>query len=310
MDQPVGRITCFRLYPVRPLWSLGSGWAALSGGLAAAGYPLSLKTFLYLLLAWFLVDPLLGAVWDLGGGGHAQARGIWQRLTRPRLPSTAPLLRLLPYTQTGSPGYWLARRLGQLRLWWHATFWPEAAREFASLLAGLGMAILLGVILGRGVLSLVLISVLLSWLAALSGPGDAVPDSSPAGNRPDDIGRLWHTLGEFGVPWLIGAVVVGELSWLVILSGMCYSVVYFGLTRRDLFHLALAGQAAAALLLAGLRHPMAAGATAILVLLQWGLYAETIRLPRDRPAATDRSRRYAQPFVVLGMLIAALALAS
>jgi hypothetical protein len=311
LDQPVGHVTRFRLYPVRPLWSLGSGWAALSGGLAAAGFPLSLITFLYLLLAWFLVDPILGAVWELGGGGYAQAGGIWRRLGGPRLPDTAPPLRLLPYTQTGSPGYQLARRLGRLRLWWHDTFWPEAAREFASLLAGLGLAILLGVILGRGVLILVVISVLLSWLAVLSEPGDAAGNLSGTGSAPGDLMRLWHTLGEFSVPWLIGAVVVGELSWPVILLGMCYSVSYFGLACRDWgFRLPGAAQAAAALLLAGLRHPIAAGATAILVLPQWGLCAEALRLSGDRSAALDRVRRYVQPFVVVGMLIAALALAA
>lgn len=311
MDQPVGRITRFRLYPIRPLWSLGAGWAAVSGGLAAAGFPLSLTTLLYLLLAWFLVDPLLGAVWELGGGGYAQAGGIWERLARPRLPDTAPPLRLLPYTQTGSPGYRLACRLGRLRLWWQATFWPDAAGEFASLLAGLCLAILLGVILGRDVLILVGISVLLSWLAALSEPGDTAGDLSQTGSPPGDLTRLWHTLGEFGVPWLIGVVVVGELSWPVILLGICYSVSYFGLTRRDWgFRLPGAGQATAALLLAGLRQPIAAGAIAILVLPQWGLYVEAVRLSGDRSAALDRVRRHAQPFVVMGMLITALALAA
>lgn len=311
MNHSVGRITRFRLYPVRPLWSLGAGWAALSGGLAATGFPLSLTTVLYLLLAWFLVDPLLGAVWELGGGGYTQAGGIWGRLARPRLPDTAPPLRLLPYTQTGSPGYRLARWLGRLRLWWQDTFWPAAAREFASLLAGLGLASLLGVILGWRVLILVGISVLLSWLAVLSEPGDTAGDLSQTASRPGDLTRLWHTLGEFSVPWLIGVGVVGELSWPVILLGMCYSITYFGLTRRDWgFRLPGAGQVTAALLLAALRHPIAAGATAILVLPQWGLYAEAVCLSGDRSAALDRVRRHAQPFVVMGMLIAALALAA
>ena len=142
MDQPVGHIIQLRLYPIRRFWSLGSGWAAIGGSLAVAGFVLSPEFLLYLFLVWLLADPILGAVWDLGAGhtfrlGH---RGIWRRLLSPRLPDVAPPVRLLPYTQPGSPGYRLASRLGRMRLWWHDTLWPEAGQEFATLIAALGIA--------------------------------------------------------------------------------------------------------------------------------------------------------------------------
>ncbi len=308
MDQPIGHTTRLRLYPIRPLWSLGAGWAAVSGGLAAGGFPLSLVTLLNLFLVWFLADPVLGVIWDVGVG-NARERGIWHRLISPRLPSVAFPVRLLPYTQAGSPGYRLAYRLGRLRRWWRDTFWPEAGRGFATLMAGLGLAVLLGALLGRDVLILVLVSVLFSWLAVVSERSDTTRER---GHK--DSTTLWHALGEFGVPWLIGAAAMGGPSQAVALLGACYTINYYGMIRDPhSFRLTGASQVIIALLLAGLRQPVAAGATAILLMPQWGLYiwaAHVSKPPGDDVAASDRYLRYTQLFVLVSMLIAALAIAT
>jgi len=308
LDQPIGHTTRLRLYPIRPLWSLGAGWAAVSGGLAAGGFPLSLVTLLYLLLVWLLADPVLGVMWDVGIG-NTRERGIWHRLINAGLPDVAPSLRLLPYTQADSPGYRLANRLGRLRRWWRDTFWPEAGREFVALLAGLGLAILLGAVLGRNVLILVLVSVLFSWLAMLSERRDTARERG----RKDST-TLWRALGEFGVPWLIGAAALGGPSQVIALLGICYTITYFGMIRGTYsFRLVGTSQVTTALLLAGLRHPMAAGATAILLLPQWGLYTWTVHgstVSGDNAAVSGRFVRYAQPFVIVSMLIVALAVAT
>jgi hypothetical protein len=311
LDQPVGRITQLRLYPIRPLWSVGPGWAAVSGGLAAGGFSLSPETLLSFLLVWLLADPVLGVMWSLSTGGSPSegASGIWRRLLAPQLPDVAPPLRLLPYTQPGSPGRRLADRLGRLRLWWQDTFWPEAGQEFATVIAALGLALLLGAILGRDVLALVLITFSLSWLAALT-QGERTPETPARG----DVVNLWRALAEFGIPWLIGAVVLGRPSWVVITLGACYTITYFGLMRQATrsshdFRLTGVSQATAALLLAGLRHPLAAGATAILLLPQWGLRTWTTGESRDHSGASGPYLRGVQLFVILGMLVAALAVA-
>jgi hypothetical protein len=122
---------------------------------------------------------------------------------------------------------------------------------------------------------------------------------------------LWHALGGFGVPWLIGATVLGGPTAATTLLGICYTITYFGLIHYARgFWLIGAGQAAAALLLAGLRHPMAAGAMAILLMPQWGLHgwgAYVDRVSGDHPTVPGVYMRYVQPFVLAGMLIAALA---
>lgn len=321
MDQPVGHIIQLRLYPIRRFWSLGSGWAAIGGSLAVAGFALSPQFLLYLFLVWLLADPILGAVWDLGAGhtSHLGHRGIWRRLLSPRLPDVAPPVRLLPYTQPSSPGGRLAERLGQLRLWWRDTFWPEAGREFATLIATLGLALLLGAFLGRDVLVLVLLSIALSWLAGLSlGKGSPTGVTQPVTGYEGGV-ALWHALGEFCIPWLIGAVVLGGPPWTVVVLGVCYSIAYFGLLRfTHGFRLIGISQATAALLLAGLRHPLAAAATVILLMPQWGLYIWAANPPAEQAGekgsgyspAADAYLRGVQPFIVLSMLLGALAIAT
>jgi hypothetical protein len=200
-----------------------------------------------------------------------------------------------------------------MRHWWKETFWPEAGREFTTLVSALGLALLLGAILGRNVLILALVSILLSWLAARSEMGDPARDSARGTRNQKNTPALWHALGEFGIPWLIGATVLGGPTWATTLLAVCYTITYFGLihnARR--FWLIGASQATVALLLAGLRHPMAAGATAILLMPQWGLYAWEACIdgvPKDRLAASGRYLRYVQPFIIVSMILAALAVA-
>jgi hypothetical protein len=304
VDQPVGRITQLQLYPIRPLWSLGPGWAAVSGALAAGSFALSSEILLKLLLVWLLADPVLGTLWGLSVGDRSASEqdGIWRRLLTARLPTTVPSLRFLPYTQPGSPSRRLAERLGRLHSWWQATFRPAVGRESAALVAALGLALLLGAVLRRNVLMLVLLSIALSWLVALFQQRDLFRDSMPQDASRRDIVTLWYALGEFGIPWLIGAVVMGIPSWAAIALGICYTVTYFGLIQYGRkFRLIGSSQAITALLLAGLRHPLAAGATAILLIPQWGLHVR---------AASGSYLRGVQLFIILGMLIAALAIAT
>jgi hypothetical protein len=304
VDRPVGRIIQLRLYPIRPLWSLGPGWAAVSGALAVGSLVFSSEILLKLLLVWLLADPVLGTLWDLsvGDASSSEQKGICRRLLTARLPATVPFLRFLPYTQPGSPGRRFAQRLSRLRLWWQATFRPEAGREFTALVIALGLALLLGAFLGRNALVLVLFSIALSWLAALSQKRDVARDSMPQGTSRRDIETLWYALGEFSIPWLIGAGVIGRPSLAVIALGVCYTITYFGLIQYGRkFRLIGSSQAITALLLAGLRHPLASGAVAIVLIPQWGLHVR---------AVSGSYLRGVQLFVILSMLIAALAIAT
>ena len=304
MDQPVGHITQLCLRPIRPLWSVGPGWAAIGGALASGGFALAPQTLLSLALVWLLVDAVLGVVWDqsVGDTSPGGKGGIWSALLAPQLPDVAPPLRFLPYTQPASPGRRLAGWLSRRRRWWQETFAPQAGAEFATLVAALGLALLLGVILGRNAAALTLLYIALSWLAALTYKRD--------GAAPQGVATLWRTLADFGIPWLMGSLVLGRPTWVIVALGGCYAVSYFGLVHQAAqgapdFRLIGAGQVAAVFLLAGLRYPLAAGAAAILLLPQWGLRTWATDCP-NAPASYLRS---IQPFVVLSLLIAAWAVA-
>ncbi len=308
LDQPVGHITQLRLHPIRPLWSVGPGWAAIGGALASGGFALAPQTLLTLVLVWLLVDAVLGVVWDLGVGDTSPGGkgGIWRTWLTARLPDDAPPLRLLPYTQPASPGRRLAVRLSRWRGWWQETFSPQAGAEFAALVAALGMALLLGAILGRDALALTLLTIALSWLAALAHTRERAISQ--------DTITLCHTLAGFGIPWLLGSLALGRPTWAVIALGSCYAITYFGLVHQAIgevldpqatpgFRLIGASQVAAVFLLAGLRYPLAAGAAAILLLPQWGLHIWAA----EHPVAPGAYLRRIQPFVVLSLLIAAWA---
>ncbi len=304
MDQPVGHITQLRLRPIRPLWSVGPGWAAIGGAVASGGFALAPQTLLALVLTWLLVDAVLGVVWDLGVGDATPGGkgGIWSALLTARLPDSAPALRFLPYTQPASPGQHLAEQLSRWRRWWQETFSPQAGAEFAALIATLGLALLLGAILGRDTLALTLLSIVLSWLAAFAHKSEKATSQGMV--------TLWHALGSFGIPWLLGSLALGRPTWVVIALGTCYAITYFGLAQQATqavpsFRLIGASQLAAVLLLAGLRYPLAAGAAAILLLPQWGLHTWAA----DHSTAPGAFPRHIQPFVVLSLLIAAWAVA-
>lgn len=304
MDQPVGHSIQVRFFVIRPMWRIGPGWAAVGGVLASGALPSAPEHLLTLLLVWFIADPVLGTVWDVGVGGSSPPahRGVWRRLFTDQRPDRGSALVVFPYTQPDSLGQQLAEHLGRFRCWWRESFWPEAGHEFITVALGLGLALLLSAVVGPAVLVLVIFSVALSWLAAFS-QDEALshcPSSPAVAGNP-----TWRGLAEFGIAWLIGSVVLGQPSPLVIALGVCYTAIYLGLMRRpDRFWLAGAGQFAITCLLVGLRHPLAAAVTAIILVPQWGLRASA-----GSPGASGPYLRAVQPFILVSMVVATLAIA-
>ncbi len=292
-----------RLFLIRPIWRIGPGWAAVGGVLASSAVPSAPEHLLTLLLVWFIADPLLGTVWDVGvGGSSAPAhRGLWRRLITDQRPGHGSALVIFPYTQPDSRGQQLAERLGRFRCWWRESFWPEAGREFVTVALALGAAFLLGAVVGPTVLVLIVFSVALSWLAAFS-QDEASSDSASSPARASNA--TWRGLAEFGIAWLVGSVALGQASPLVIVVGVCYTATYLGLMRQpDRFWLAGAGQFAVTCLLIGLRHPLAAAVTAITLVPQWGLRARA-----GSPGASGPYLRAVQPFILVSMVAATLAI--
>jgi hypothetical protein len=315
VDRSVGHTLQVWFWPVHPLWHLGPGWAAIGAGLAAGEVPVlfggalspgGLKAafqtvvpaqVLTLLLVWFLADPLLGTVWELGVGapGASARRGIWFHALRGPRPDDAARWVTLPYTQPGSPGWRLAGWLAQLRDRWRADSQPGAGHAFVTLVACLGAALVTGAALGHAVTALVVVSAVLSWLVArLQG----VPASTA---RPGVLAL--RALGEFGIPWLIGCLAFGPLSWPAVALGVCYAIVYAGMLQQpSRFRLTGGGQLAVVWLLVGLRQPIAAMIAAVMLIVQWGLHVGS------QDNAAHATGLYAcQPLILLGLVGAVLA---
>jgi hypothetical protein len=294
MHRPATHSVQLWLRPWRPIWYVGAGWAVVGGGLASGAQFLPLGRALFLVLAWFLVDPLLGTVWDLG----ACPDGLWGQLRRVTTPGGVSPVVVLPYTRRYSPAWSLGERIGHRGVRWHNLFSSDTGQAFVALTGALATAIVLGAALGPATLMLVVLSALLSWLSARLH-GHSTPDFRSG------LAAL-HALGEFGIPWLIGCLLVGSLLWPAVILGACLTIAYTGVLQDPVrFRLVGGGQLAAVCLLVGLRQPLAATAAGVFLIAQWGLHSAT-----HRQHPSELCVRAVQPFILASLLVAALAVAA
>ncbi len=297
MDRPATHSVQLWLRPWRPIWYVGAGWAAVGGGVASGVLSLPLDRALTLGLAWILVDPLLGTVWDLG----ASPGGIWRQLHRVVPAGRVSPVVVLPYTHPNSVAWRLGERIGHLGAGWRELFRSHMGQAFVALMGALVAALALGAALGLTVLTLVVLSVLLSWLCARLQENNrrhATLDSQPG------LAAL-HALGEFGIPWLIGCLLIGSLLWPAAALGACLTIAYAGLLQVPMrFRLVGAGQLAAICLLVGLRQPLPAAAAGVFLIAQGGL-----RSAANGQCPSEMCVRALQPFMLADLVVVALAVA-
>jgi hypothetical protein len=286
LQRPFGHSLTFNLSLSRSWLTLGPGWAALAGALAAGFLDFNLTTILKLLGLWFLADPILGTIWDL-----LVRQGLWRRIRTAALPPPPTHGFLLPYTKSDSPAGRMIILLRRYRLWWQESHWPEFGHDFVTFGLGLGLAFLLSLFLGFAVFGLTVMALILIW---------------GAGHRPLEDGRApgggrWQTLVQFLLPWLMGSALGPSLSLSTLFLALCYSGVYLGGLRmldrhRHAAKLFFLGQFTATLLLLALRLLPVAALAALFLIAQW-----LLRTRFDQPPDfLDR----AQPYLVLGLLIA------
>jgi hypothetical protein len=241
MPRLLGRFLKLRLQPADLFLAPGPAWSVLCGAIASGRFTLRPENLLPFLLSLFLVDAMMGTLWELA------VTVDWLHFWRSRLPSfaTAPRL-LLPYTLQGSPSYRMAGRLEVFKAWWRDTFWPELG---VTWLASLLLAIVLAAILGQSVLSLMLICLVLALIAGVIRL------------RGGSISGL-QALFAVGMSWLIGNAALGPIGWTSVAVGLCYTVVYYaylimtGGDQRPVWHLLNWAQLTVVALLVALRQPV------------------------------------------------------
>lgn len=264
----------------------------LCGAVASGGLAARWETLLFLVLAAFVADPLWGTLWVL------VAEADWLLvLDGRRLLAQGERVPVLPYTAPGSPGQRFASWLGRVRVWAREEFAPRLGGHAASLVVVVPLLAVLSAILGPQAvtLSLAALGVTLWALIARS------PDKPPS--------RWLRALLEIGLPWLLGHGVLTAFTARSVLAVLGYTITYgaslgllVSVKRRTLF-LLNGGQVATLSLLVLWRQPVAATVGGLLLLTQMAAQAHL----GDSTMRVGWYLRWTQPLLLVGMLVAALA---
>ncbi len=275
----------------RPLTWLGPAWAALCGAVASGWLTLSGQNLLVLLIALFLADALWGTLW------HLLAERDWFVSSNWRSQAQEASLTALPYTAPGSPSHRIFSRLGQKLAWWRAVFWPRQGSALLGLAVALPLTLVLAVIVGRRVIILTTAALAIMVLALLRTRRHSVPPLS------------LRAILEMGLAWLAGHTAFAPLTLRSFLLATLYTVAYHNCLKlatnsgKRSLTLLKASQAAVITLLIFLRQPVMAGVVGLLLLPQMLLQPFL-----DQGQVGLWYLRRTRPFLMAGMLLAALAI--
>ena len=275
----------------RPLTWLGPAWAALCGAVASGWLTLSGQNLLVLLIALFLADALWGTLW------HLLAERDWFVSSNWRSQAQEASLTALPYTAPGSPSHRIFSRLGQKLAWWRAVFWPRQGSALLGLAVALPLTLVLAVIVGRRVIILTTAALAIMVLALLRTRRHSVPPLS------------LRAILEMGLAWLAGHTAFAPLTLRSFLLATLYTVAYHNCLKlatnsgKRSLTLLKASQAAVIALLVFLKQPVVAGVVGLLLLPQMLLQPFL-----DQGEVELWYLRRTRPFLMAGMLLAALAI--
>jgi hypothetical protein len=291
LPQPFGHVLKFSLSLSRPWLRLGPGWAALAGALSTGRAEFDLSTLLQLLSLWLLVDPILGALWNL-----SVEQGLWHKIAQAQLGPPSAHGFSLPYVQPGSIAARFVLQLRRYQVWWREHYGPEFGHKFTAFWLGSTLALLLSLFLAPTIFWLTLLTISLMILAGQN----PLELTAPQG------GRL-QSLVQCLLPWAMGIVLWSSLSPIRLALALCYWSTYLGGLRMLGHHrraavLFFLGQMATIALLLGLR--LLPGAVILSVLFV------TQRIITTKFNRSADFLQKAQPYLVIGVLVAGFSLGS
>ena len=256
-------------------------WALLCGIVASGGFDGDGAAWFRLAFLILLVEGGWGTLW------HALTATDWAAALRSwRAWRAGEPLPALPYTLPGTPGDRAARYLGQLRRWWEEVLRPTCGPSLAAILVALPVTAVLSAYLGPEflLLSLGALAVMQLGTAWVGGDGSVAPQ--------------WDALVGITWPWLAGHIGFAAPTLPSTALALAFALAWGGRA------VTLAAQVLAAVLLVFLHAPLGAGGLLLLLAPQLAF----------RPwMAQGRTfhwyRRQVRPWLLLAMLVAALALA-
>ena len=232
----------------------GPSWAFLGGVLSSGRAALGMHSLVLLVLAWLVIEPLLGSLLAL-----AMQVARWRAERRPEV--VIPHRWKIPYARPGSPGQ---RALDALAAWlarcgqdWLAI---EGAGERGLFLAVVALALSLAV---GGQVALLVALALLALVAVAAG-------------RPLRAeGQAAVAAGHFLVSWLVGRSAFLDLDRWALLVGLGFAVIWYAWTLRPPRAWPLAATYAfLAALLVGLHAPLPAAGMLLLAGPVFALWPE------------------------------------
>ncbi|MGQ9768891.1 MAG: hypothetical protein ACUVSS_16630 [Anaerolineae bacterium] len=268
---------------------LAPTWAMLCGVVSSGGFGWRSADWLRLALLILLVDGGWGTLWSaLDGTDWATPLRRW-RNWRFGEPLTPP-----PYTLPGSPGDIASRWLGQLRAWGRDVLWPACGPALTAIAVALPVTAVLAAFAGVELL-------------LLSGAALAVMQLSVAwhGGR-GAIAPGWDAIVAIAFPWLAGHLAFGQPAIPSTILALTFTLAWGGGWQADSAWGRAAnvgGQFLAMAFLVALRHPLATGVLALLLVPQVTLLAWL-----QRGQSISWYTRHARPWLMAAMLVAACAL--
>jgi hypothetical protein len=284
-----GRLVGLQGRLARPFWGVLGAWAVLCGALASNHLRWEGDALLTLFLVLVLSELAWGSLWDLAAGTD------WFRPLAEHWPPERPASWPgLPYTQPGSPGGRLVRGLNRFVGWWRDAFWPAHSPALLGLVAATVLAVVMGLLLSDR------LRPLYAALVALLGLGVAYH------HRQRDA-LAGQALVQVGLSWLAGhlafsAMNVASLALALGFAAAALGALQVGKGQRRGLWLLNGGQAAAALWLAALGQPLAAGLMGLLLLGQVALQPG-LRFRGERARLVRRM----WPWMMALMVVAAMA---
>jgi hypothetical protein len=263
-------------------------WAVVCGTLAS-GAPLPARASLVrLIVTLLLVDLGWGTLWAaIGGTNWASPVNRWRQWP------IGGTIRLLPFTRPGSSSDRLSQHLGRLRAWWRQDLWPACGDALLSITIGLVITGFLAAVLGPAWILLSLAAFATIQLGAViargAGTAHPVPDAAvvlilpwlagAAGAPPITPTRL-ALPAVLGVAY--GASRAADRRWPRAIGPLCIAAVGAILLTT--------GQPIPAVAACGLMLPP-------LLVNPW--------VARGFPG--ERAARYARSWLMLAMLVSAIA---
>lgn len=289
----LGRALLLRFDAGQPLTALSPAWAALCGLLVSGAMRLDARTLVLSVLLLLLVEPMMGGLWEL----VVNTSAVTDRQEVTGGERETPPLWTFPYMRAGSAGHRLATAAANLVTRWRQRGWDTVACVVTFV-----FALALGSILGQAVLGVVAavlaLAARLRWQTGMAA-------------------RLSQTVYDLLLPWLMGMVALGQIAeqgarfyrWGFVLT-VLYALAYVAcLTLADESETAAVlvldgAQLAVLALLLNRQQTLAVWLFGLCLVGQLAAHPEL--LAGGRGAAYLRR---SAPYIVVGMLVAAIALA-